>query len=134
MSGEAKSTWIRGLAWPVLGVLATSIGASVLYLILCPPFVCEYPIENRASIEAQTIRASVELYLAQHPGDPRCPDIFDLVDEHMLNGTTNTEDPWGRPFAIDCGGEDPIVSSAGPDGVLGGADDILSSSQTELTD
>lgn len=92
-------------------------------VLMTTPRGCGSPIEQTRT-DAQTIRSAVELYLAENPGG-RCPDVSDLVTDHMLNGNTNTQDRWGREFAIDCAGEDSVVLSAGPDGVLGNADDIL---------
>ena len=100
----------------IMAMIATAVGMAVL------------PQLERARVEqtrtdSQTIRSAVELYLAQNPGGD-CPAVTDLVSDHMLNGNTNTQDQWGTEFAIDCAGKDPVVVSAGPDGLLGNADDI----------
>ena len=113
--------WMRALPWAVGGVLAACVLGFVI-VVMATPEGCHSPVE-RTRTDAQTIRSAVELYLAQNPGGD-CPGVIDLLEEHMINGNTNTEDQWRREFAIDCGGEDPMVMSAGPDGVLGNTDDI----------
>ncbi len=100
----------------IMAMIATAVGMAVL------------PQLERARIEqtrtdSQTIRSAVELYLAQNPGGD-CPSVSDLVDEHMLNGNTNTQDQWGNEFIVDCESDDPVVTSNGPDGQSGTEDDV----------
>ena len=100
----------------IMARIATAVGMAVL------------PQLERARVEqtrtdSQTIRSAVELYLAQNPGGD-CPSVTDLVSEHMLNGNTNTQDQWGNEFIVDCEGDDPVVTSNGPDGQSGTEDDV----------
>lgn len=79
--------------------------------------------DEQTRTEAQTLRSAVELYRAQLP-DASCPMLFELVDRHMLAANSVTEDRWGNAYVIRCVGDDIIVTSNGPDGVLGSPDDI----------
>jgi hypothetical protein len=69
-------------------------------------------------------------WAATHP-DKACPaSIDDLKD--ALGSETSLTDPWGHPYKMLCGANLPkgargfAVSSAGPDGADGTADDIKS--------
>ena len=123
MQQEPPTNWIRVTAGLLIALLALIALAGAIGLVLClDTNHGRSPIEQTRT-DAQTIRSAVELYLAENPGG-RCPDVSDLIMDHMLNGNINTQDRWGREFAIDCAGEDSVVLSAGPDGVLGNDDDI----------
>lgn len=49
----------------------------------------------------------------------RCPTASDLVE---FGGTA--QDPWGRPYTIECRDKRVVAISAGPDGKSGTADDV----------
>lgn len=100
----------------IMAMIATAVGMAVL------PQLERARIEQ-ARTDSQTIRAAVELYLAQNPGSD-CPSVTDLVSDHTLNSSTNTQDPWENDFIIDCEGDDPVVTSNGPDGQSGTEDDV----------
>ena len=123
MPSEPSCASTRALAWGLPGLLAACVfGFGVSFW--SAPGGCSRGPNQQAQTEVQIIRSATELYLAQNP-EGHCPSMSDLVEEHMLNGNTNTEDPWQHPFAIDCVRGEPIAMSAGADGVLGSADDIL---------
>jgi len=100
----------------IMAMIATAVGMAVLPQL-------ERARVTQTGTDAQTIRSAVELYLAQNPGGD-CPSVSDLVDEHMLNSNTNTQDQWGNEFIVDCEADDPVVTSNGPDGQSGTEDDI----------
>ena len=43
-----------------------------------------------------------------------------------FEGEGDVVDPWGTTYAIECRGDDIVVTSAGPDRAFGTADDISS--------
>ena len=47
----------------------------------------------------------------------------DLAGGYLSN-STRLKDAWDNDFTIDCGGDEPAVRSAGPDGSPGTEDDI----------
>ena len=53
-----------------------------------------------------------------------CPSIEDLLEKQIMSSSTTRTDPWGNPFAIECDGVEPTVTSAGPDEQMGTEDDI----------
>ena len=119
MQHETPTTWIRALLVALIALIV--LACALRFMMRLDPD--EGWRRERTRTDSQTIRSSVELYLAQNPGGD-CPSLSDLVSDHMLNGNTNTQDQWGTEFAIDCAGKDPVIVSAGPDCVLGNADDI----------
>jgi hypothetical protein len=53
-----------------------------------------------------------------------CPTVASLVKDKRITG--DGKDPWGNAYTIDCGEEELTVTSNGPDGKAGSADDIRS--------
>lgn len=100
----------------IMALIAAAVGFAVL------PRLAEAR-EEQARTDSLAIRSAVELYLM---GDPSadCPSVQDLVDEHILNSATRTEDPWGNEFQIECDGDEISVASNGADGEQGTEDDI----------
>ncbi len=68
------------------------------------------------------LRSSVRLYKNDHPG--QCPTTEQLQAEGFLDRSRATTDGWGRPFHVECNGDDVVVRSDGPDGRAGTEDDI----------
>lgn len=117
----SKPSWTStpALLWGVLAALVFGFGV----VAWSAPSLCSRGPNQQAETEVSTIRSAAELYLAQNP-EGHCPSIHVLIEEHMLNGHTNLEDPWQHPYAIDCVRGEPSAMSAGADGVLGSADDV----------
>jgi hypothetical protein len=44
--------------------------------------------------------------------------------ERFLDESVSRVDPWTRPYVITCDGSEVMVTSAGPDGVMGTGDDV----------
>jgi hypothetical protein len=68
-------------------------------------------------------RVGGSLYLISHTA---CPTAAELLAANVVPDSVSTEDAWGTPFRITCGGGQITVTSAGPDQVFGTADDIVS--------
>ena len=78
--------------------------------------------KQQAKIDAATIRQATLAYQMQ-VGE--CPEgVEALLREQVLSAQTNTADPWGNAFVIDCEGAEPSVRSAGLDGEHGTEDDL----------
>lgn len=75
-----------------------------------------------AKVIAIAIRVGAAIWMAN---DERCPTTEDLIKIKFVNEKVQTNDPWGQPYKIVCTEKEPVVTSAGPDGKLGTADDIV---------
>lgn len=75
-----------------------------------------------AKVVAIAIRVGAAIWMAN---DERCPTTDDLIKIKFVNEKVQTNDPWGQPYKIVCNEKEPVVSSAGPDGKHGTADDIV---------
>jgi len=53
-----------------------------------------------------------------------CPTISKLREEQLLAASARSDDAWGNRFRIQCTDDEVAVSSAGPDGKPGNADDV----------
>jgi general secretion pathway protein G len=77
-----------------------------------------------AKTSARNIRQVATQYVALN-NDVDCPSVQTLIAEKELDGSANTEDPWGQPYEIICEGDDITVISSGPDKQEGSEDDIV---------
>jgi general secretion pathway protein G len=103
----------------VVAIMAL-IGGTVGFVVL--PKMQQARVDS-ATTNARKIRQVATQYLALRGGE--CPTVEKLVSEKELDAENN-EDPWGKPYKIDCSdGSDILVTSAGPDGQEGSADDII---------
>ncbi len=73
------------------------------------------------SSQVQKLKENAELYYFDYGLYPRDASILKKRGYY-----TNIIDPWGRTLLLNYSGGEPVVSSAGPDGVPGTADDISS--------
>jgi hypothetical protein len=69
------------------------------------------------------IRMATIPYQSVRP-DHACPSVAVLRDEGLLEHDFSSTDPWGTAYKIECGSDDNICSSAGPDREWGTSDDI----------
>jgi general secretion pathway protein G len=76
-----------------------------------------------ATTAATTIRQAVQTWQSTNVSS-ECPTVSQLTEDKTLDPGTDTNDPWGQPFAISCVDDDVVVSSKGPDTKKGTADDI----------
>jgi len=75
-------------------------------------------------VRVHTVESALEKYWLDHD---RCPATkSDLVAKGYLSAR-DLVDPWGHGIAFWCSEDDSNVTSAGPDGEFGTADDIKSS-------
>lgn len=80
---------------------------------------------SQTELDAWSIHSAVSLYLVQH--EEECPHHVSDLD---LSVSVRRLDGWGREFLILCkSGEEPVVLSPGPDGVVGTADDVRSAGE-----
>jgi general secretion pathway protein G len=71
---------------------------------------------------ANTLRQVAQQYYNEHRD--ACPTPQSLISAGELDTRSKTTDEWGKPFVIVCNGEELDVTSSGPDGQAGTADDI----------
>lgn len=71
---------------------------------------------------ARGIRSVAQAYYNEHRES--CPTVQGLVSAGEIDSHGKTNDEFGKPFQIQCNGEDLEVISGGPDGTIGGPDDI----------
>ena len=77
-----------------------------------------------ANQRATGLLQAVEMYRVSHAGE--CPPELETLRRRKMIRKA-PEDPWGRPFELDCEGRDDArIRSAGPDGEFGNEDDIRS--------
>ena len=111
----------RGRAcWWILTIPVTIIGLSVFGLARCHR--CIYPRFQSAKVGAEMIRQAADLY-AETEDAPGCPILERLVATKKLD-SKKIDDPWGRPYLVECTGDDVHVTSAGKDGYFFTPDDI----------
>ena len=75
-----------------------------------------------ADQNAREIRNAVVRYRAR--GTDTCPTVTQLVSEKEIDTASNTNDPWGSAYKIECGDDEIYVLSLGPDKKEGTADDV----------
>ena len=73
------------------------------------------------SSQVQKLKENVELYYFDYGLYPQNASVL-----KKLGYDSDTIDPWGKTLLLNYSGGEAIVSSAGPDGVFGTADDISS--------
>ena len=103
----------------VVAILAMVAGGVAVFAL---PRFKEAQIKTAKS-GAQTIRQAVMQWQLTN-SDSSCPSVSQLVQEKFLDPGTDTNDPWGQAYEIDCSEDDVKVSSSGPDKSKGGKDDI----------
>ena len=103
----------------VVAILAMVAGGVAVFAL---PRFKEAQIKTAKS-GAQTIRQAVMQWQLTN-SDSSCPTVSQLVQEKFLDPGTDTKDPWGQAYDIDCSDDDVRVSSSGPDKSKGGKDDI----------
>lgn len=109
----------RGCYW-VLALPVTIIGLSAWGLLSVHAFV--YPRSRAAEVGAQTMAQAADIY-RDVEDDVSCPTVEHLVASKKLDAR-KIEDPWGRPYHIDCSAERVHAVSAGKDGRFFTPDDI----------
>ena len=80
-------------------------------------------IAGQAAIPLRGVRVAAREWRSKHPDSP-CPTFGDLVEAGLFDRRTTGVDLWNHPIIIECHGPEVIVTSAGPDGVMGTGDDV----------
>ena len=99
----------------ILSALASAVGFAVVANL-------KRSREKDAGMRARTIQSAAVAYLMDHPG--ACPTVDDMLEDDILDRTTNAKDPWDHAYAIECDGSAVHVHSSGDDEQAGTADDI----------
>ena len=72
--------------------------------------------------DLSTIRNAIEMYRVDHNG--QLPNnLNDLIKDNDLSGNQSLKDPWGSDYDSKVVGDQFFIISAGPDKVMGTADD-----------
>ena len=78
---------------------------------------------STAKTNAQVLRRAVQDWQRVNM-EISCPTMSQLIQGKHLDSASNTEDPWGQPWALQCTEDDVFVQSNGPDKKQGTPDDI----------
>jgi len=78
---------------------------------------------STAKTNAQVLRRAAQDWQRVNM-EVSCPTMSQLVEGKHLDSASNTEDPWGQPWALQCTDDDIFVMSNGPDKKQGTPDDI----------
>ena len=110
----------RAVVW----VLALPVGIICLsaWGLWCSGFRCCYPRPMAAKVGAEAVRQAADIYLNTED-ESGCPILERLVAKKKLDAK-KVQDPWGRPYLVECTADDVRVTSAGKDGFFFTADDI----------
>jgi hypothetical protein len=86
---------------------------------------CTKTPNSPVGTDAAALAAAAEAFIIGH-GSEECPTPDEMQRDGFLSSRSNTEDPWGTPYRIQCEPEHVVVVSAGPDLVFDTEDDISS--------
>lgn len=100
----------------IMAMLAGAVAFGVL------PKYKESQIKS-AETNARTIRTAVQSWQATN-NESSCPSMNDLVASKNIDSASNTKDPWGEEFGLNCPDGEVVVTSGGPDKKRGTSDDI----------
>jgi len=79
--------------------------------------------KTTAETGARTIRQAAQAWQVT-TGESGCPTVSQLVADKQLDPGTNTTDPWGSAYLVQCADDEIVVTSPGPDKKKGSTDDI----------
>jgi general secretion pathway protein G len=87
-----------------------------------------FPLYKKAKVDTgmvgcRTVKQAAELYQNLDGSADMCPTIQDLIRTKKLDGS-KTDDPWGKPYRIDCAEGEIRVWSDGNDRKPGTPDDL----------
>lgn len=80
---------------------------------------------EQAKNDTASLASVAEAFLVTE-GNEHCPTVEELRRDGLLSRRTNTEDPWGTPYRIECEADYAIAISAGLDSIFGTSDDVKS--------
>jgi hypothetical protein len=116
--------------WLLSGLVTMGLG----HQLVATPSTCRAPIPSETGRARMAVHAyafdAFPLWSFAHPGLP-CPASLAELDHYI--DRTDTLDPWGRHYLMQCGPDVPdgargvlVVRSAGPDRTWQSQDDINS--------
>jgi len=108
----------------VLAIVGLIAGGIAVYAV--PKF--QQAQKDSAKTSLKNLQAIAELWRSNHGND--CPSIQQLKDEKALSAASDTNDPWGSPYKIQCDDESTLAISFGPDKKEGTQDDIKFPNET----
>jgi general secretion pathway protein G len=120
--GRSEAPRGRACFW-ILSIPVAIIGLSVFGLARC--YSCVYPRFRSAKIGAEVIRQAADVYRSTEDA-AGCPILERLVATKKLDAK-KVDDPWGRPYLVECTVDEVRVTSAGKDGRFFTPDDIRDS-------
>jgi general secretion pathway protein G len=87
-----------------------------------------FPLYKKAKVDTgmvgcRTVKQAAELYQNLDGSADMCPTLQDLIRTKKLDGS-KTDDPWGKPYRIDCSEGEIRVWSDGNDRKAGTPDDL----------
>ena len=110
----------------VVAIMAVIAGGATLLAI---PMYKKSRIEA-AAVGCSAVKAAAELHQTFEGSEGACPTVKDLVASKKIDAT-KTDDPWGKPYKIECEEGSIRVRSAGNDRQEGTPDDVLSGFKAE---
>src|SRR5262245_54189962 len=99
----------------IMAAIASAVGFAVISSL-------RKARKRETETRARTIQNAVVAYLTDNPAE--CPTIPDLLQDDILDKTTDQRDAWGHDFTIACDGSTVHVRSGGEDGQMGNGDDV----------
>jgi general secretion pathway protein G len=103
----------------VVAIMAMLAGGVALFAL---PKFKEAQVST-AKTGAQVIRRAVQDWQRVN-NESSCPTMSQLVQGKHLDSASNTDDPWGQAYLLQCTDDDVFVMSAGPDKKKDTKDDI----------
>lgn len=106
------------------------IVVSIIAMVAAGVAVVAIPKMKDAQIQtaetgARVIRNAVSQWQLAENEYSECPTVSRLIEDKQLDSGQSTVDPWGQEYVINCGEDEVVVSSGGPDKKAGGKDDIV---------
>jgi len=102
----------------VLAIVGLIAGGIAVYAV---PKFKEAQIKT-ATTSLKNLQQIAEQWRANHGND--CPTVVRLKEDKELSAASDTNDPWGDPYKIQCDDDATIAYSFGPDKKEGTQDDI----------
>jgi len=113
-------------ALQVAGALVVVVG----FLAVAAAFIwtrgCPHHLRSVTEVSVRALRSAAETWRSGRGGG-LCPTAEILRRDNAIDPASKLTDSWSHPFQITCEGNKVTVTSAGPDGRFGTADDIGSS-------
>jgi general secretion pathway protein G len=127
-SSKAARKWARASLARGVTLVEVLIVVAIIAMVASGVAVFALPKyreaqRSSADTGARVIRSAVQNWQRVN-NETSCPTVTQLVQEKHLDSASNTNDPWGQEYQLNCSEDDVIVSSAGPDKKKGSPDDV----------